>query len=188
MHPTAERGLSVDEVRVYTANTGERERVRQVARVILAQLIGTATSDEIVFDYLPQGKPVLRNDAGLHFSISHAGDVSMIAVTRVAPIGVDVEIIRAVPQAEAILRRFFSEDETASVLSDDRREFRFATAWTRAEATVKVRGASVWELATPDPSVTVREITAPDGYVAAVAVAAPEWVVTQYAFEVYRDL
>jgi 4'-phosphopantetheinyl transferase len=131
---------------------------------------------------------LLRNDAGLHFSISHAGDVSMVAVTRVAPIGVDVEIIRAVPQAEAILRRFFSETETASVLSDDRREFRFATAWTRAEATVKVRGASVWELATPDPSVTVREITAPDGYVAAVAVASSAWVVTQQAFDVYRDL
>ena len=108
----------------------------------------------------------------------------MIAVTRVAPIGVDVEKVRAVPEAEAILRRFFPSEDVESILSDDDRDLHFVRAWTRAEATVKVRGASLWQAATPDPSVTTRDLIAPDGYAASVAVAATEWYVTQTVLQV----
>ncbi len=128
----------------------------------------------------PKGKPLLRNDPGLHFSISHSHDVSMIAVTRVAAIGVDIEQQRAVPNAETILRRFFTHEEIDTILSDDNRDLRFIEAWTRAEARVKVRGASVWEAATPDLRSTVRQIVAPDGFAAAVAVAAPAWTIHQH--------
>jgi 4'-phosphopantetheinyl transferase len=147
-------------------------------RRILASLLGVSV-DAIELEYGPKGKPVLLTDPALYFSVSHAQTVSMVAVTRAAPVGVDVEVVRAVPMAEAILRRFLTAEDVGEILTDDNRDFRFVRAWTRAEATVKVRGASVWEAATPDPLVTVRDVGAPEGYAASVAVAASEWYVTQ---------
>ncbi|HXC24468.1 MAG TPA: 4'-phosphopantetheinyl transferase superfamily protein [Gemmatimonadaceae bacterium] len=177
--------LGVGEVRVYTMQTGDRDQARVETRRILAMLLGVA-DDGIELEYGPKGKPTLRTDPGLYFSVSHAQGVSMVAVTRVAHVGVDVEVVRAVPMAEAILRRFLTAEDVGEILTDDNRDFRFVRAWTRAEATVKVRGASVWEAATPDPSVTVREVVAPEGYAASVAVAASAWSVTQERWEIYR--
>jgi len=172
--------LAADEVRVYTLATGESAAAHAATRRILASLLGVAIPDVEMFD-APKGKPLLRNDSSLHFSISHSRNMSMIAVTRVAPVGVDIEQLRAVPNAEAILRRFFSPEQIGTILSDENRDLRFVEAWTRAEATVKVCGASVWEVATPDPSTTVRQILAPDGFAAAVAVASAEWAVVQHS-------
>jgi 4'-phosphopantetheinyl transferase len=173
IEPLAER-----EVRVYTLHSGDNDVARDTAKRILARLIDQEPAS-IAFDTGEKGKPYLRNDRSLYFSISHSHDVSMIAVTRVADVGVDIEQIRTVPNAAAILRRFFSQDDASAILNDVHRDLRFAEAWTRAEATVKVRGASVWEAATPDPSVTVRALHAPDGFAAAIAVASPTWDVTQ---------
>jgi phosphopantetheinyl transferase len=170
--------LLLGEVHVYTLQTGDREATRAATKQLLATFL-SLPAEVIQFQYGPKGKPTLLNDPALHFSVSHAETVSMIAVTRVAPVGVDVEKIRSVPRAEAILRRFFPSEDLQSILSADDRDLRFVHAWTRAEATVKVRGASMWEAATPDPSVTVRELIAPDGYAGAVAVAALEWHVIQ---------
>ena len=169
--------LAPGEVRVYTID-GDREVERAMRRRILA---GCLRIDEARVEIAigEKGKPTIVNDPGLHFSVSHTGNVSMLALTRVAPVGVDVERIRTVPFAEKILRRFFPDADIDEILSSDHKELRFVRAWTTAEATVKIRGASVWEAATPDPSAVVREIVAPDGYAAAVAVAAPDWYVTQ---------
>ncbi|MFI5239958.1 MAG: 4'-phosphopantetheinyl transferase family protein, partial [Gemmatimonadales bacterium] len=153
--------------------------VREVARRALSEQTGIAL-DAIELYATPKGKPLLCNDASLHFSISHSRDVAMLAVTRVAPVGVDIEQLRAVPNAESILRRFFSYEDIAAILADDNRDMRFMEAWTRAESRVKVRGASVWEAATPDDDMTVRRLTAPDGFVASIAVASASWNVTQH--------
>ena len=170
--------IETGEVRVYTLQTGDREVTRAAARRIIARCL-SLPPEAIQFEYGPKGKPTLCNDPSLHFSISHAETVSMIAITRTAPVGVDIEKVRSVPRAEAILRRFFPSEDVESVLSGDNRDLNFVRAWTRAEATVKVRGASLWEAATPDPSVTTRDLIAPDGYAASVAVAAQQWHVTQ---------
>lgn len=165
---------------MYTLDSGDNELVRQATRYILAGLIGVAPKD-IRFDVGEKGKPYLQNDRALYFSVSHSHDVSMVAVTRVADVGVDIERVRAVPRAADILRRFFSHEEIASILSDDHRDLRFVEAWTRGEARVKVRGASVWEAATPDPTATVRALNAPEDFSAAVAVGGTtaEWNATQ---------
>ncbi|MEO8946225.1 MAG: 4'-phosphopantetheinyl transferase superfamily protein [Gemmatimonadaceae bacterium] len=171
--------LLPDEVRVYTLDSGDGATVRQAARRILAALL-KITSDKIDIFYTEKGKPLFRNDPALHFSISHSQNLSMIALTGVAAIGVDIEQQRAVPNAETILRRFFTHEEIGRILSDDQRDLRFIEAWTRAEARVKARGASVWEAATPDPDTTVCQLLAPDGFAAAVAVANPAWTVSQH--------
>lgn len=171
--------LLPDEVRVYTLDSGDSATVRQSVRRILAALL-TTPEDAIDVFYTEKGKPLLRNDPALYFSISHSQNISMIALTRVAAIGVDIEQQRAVPNAETILRRFFTHEEIGEILSDNQRDLRFIEAWTRAEARVKVRGASVWEAATPDPDSTVRQLLAPAGFAAAVAVANPVWTVFQH--------
>jgi hypothetical protein len=175
----AVRPLGDDEVRVITLDTGDSPTVRDATRRILAALLGVPPEHVELYD-APKGKPLLRNDPALHFSISHSHDVSMIAVTRVAPVGVDIEQVRAVPNAERILRRFFTREEIATILTDDNRDLRFIEAWTRSEARVKVRGAGVWEAATPDPNATVRALHAPAGFAASVAVASPAWTITHY--------
>ena len=175
--------LRSDEVRVFTLDTGDGAVVRKVAKRVLAVQVGVAT-DSIEIYAAPQGKPLLRNDASLHFSISHSRGLAMLAVTRVAAVGVDLEQMRAVPNAETILRRFFPQEDLNAILSDDKRDFRFMEAWTRSEARVKVRGASVWEAATPDPASTVRSLDAPDGFVASIAVASEVWVATQHNISV----
>lgn len=175
--------LVAGEVRIYMLDSGDSVVIRESTRRILASMLSIQTGDVELF-YTPKGKPLLRNDPGLHFSISHSRDVSMIAVTRVAPVGVDIEQLRAVPNAEAILRRFFTHEEIGTILGDDNRDLRFIEAWTRAEARVKVRGASVWEAATSDPNTTVRQIIAPDGFAAAVGVADPDWTTSQYNISV----
>jgi 4'-phosphopantetheinyl transferase len=168
------------EVRVYTID-GDREVERALRRRILADCL-QIPEDRLEIAIGEKGKPTLVTDPDLHFSVSHTGNVSMLALTRVAPVGIDVERIRTVPFAEKILRRFFPDVAIEEILSSDHKELRFVRAWTTAEATVKIRGASVWEAATPDPTAVVRELTAPDGYAAAVAVAAPDWYVTQHDY------
>ncbi|MEO7103711.1 MAG: 4'-phosphopantetheinyl transferase superfamily protein [Gemmatimonadaceae bacterium] len=175
--------LRSDEVRVFTLDTGDGAAVREVAKRVLAAQVGVAT-DAIEIYAAPKGKPLLRNDASLHFSISHSQGIAMLAVTRLAPVGVDIEQMRAVPNAETILRRFFTHEDVSAILSDDNRDFRFMEAWTRSEARVKVRGASVWEAATPDPETIVRRLDAPDGFAASIAVASALYEVTQYNISV----
>jgi len=174
--------LGEREVRVYRLETGDREQVRSATRYILAQLAGVRIA-LIAFDYGPKGKPYCRTDAALHFSVSHAESVSLIAVTRVADVGVDIEAVRDVPRASAIARRFFPPEQLDAIFQGHNSHERFARAWTAAEATVKVRGASIWEAGTPDPSVTVCDVTAPDGYVATVAVASEAWELVERALD-----
>jgi phosphopantetheinyl transferase len=176
---SATQSLDSGEVRILTLDNGDSETVRDAARRLLAIELGIAVDETELFN-APKGKPLLRNDPALHFSISHSHDVSMIAITRVAPVGVDIEQLRAVPHAEAILRRFFTQEDISTILTDDNRDLRFVQAWTGAEARVKVRGGSVWGVATPDPDTTVRELIAPAGFAASIAVASPDWTASQY--------
>jgi phosphopantetheinyl transferase len=176
---SATQSLDSGEVRILTLDNGDSETVRDAARRLLAIELGIAVDETELFN-APKGKPLLRNDPALHFSISHSHDVSMIAITRVAPVGVDIEQLRAVPHAEAILRRFFTQEDISTILTDDNRDLRFVQAWTGADARVKVRGGSVWEVATPDPDTTVRELIAPAGFAASIAVASPDWTASQY--------
>jgi phosphopantetheinyl transferase len=172
--------LATDEVRVWTVDTGERERVRAIARVLLAPQLGVEPA-RVALERTAAGKPYVASDETLHYSVSHSAAHAMIALTRVAPVGVDIERVRVVPNAERILARFFPQHQIDAILSDDRRELRFVQAWTEAEARVKARGAGMWHVATPDERAVLRPLTAPDGYAASVAVLASEWRVTQYA-------
>jgi 4'-phosphopantetheinyl transferase len=93
----------------------------------------------------------------LSFSISHAGDLALYAVTRLCPVGMDVEWLRPVPHLEEIASRFFSPRETERLmaLSTECRMERFFACWTRKEAFLKATGEGIGEgLAEPEVALT----------------------------------
>ncbi|MFF2370993.1 4'-phosphopantetheinyl transferase family protein [Agromyces sp. NPDC058110] len=92
----------------------------------------------------PGRKPRLLGDHGLDVSISHSGTTMLVAVSRGAPVGVDIEVAPfeafARPQ---LVRRMCSAAELevfASVPDGPIRRRALARAWTVKEATLKASG------------------------------------------------
>ena len=78
------------------------------------------------------GRPVVPG-SGLHVSISHAGDLVQVAVTRSAPVGVDIEN-RATEVTDAMRTLF------AATAPHIRSAEEFLTTWARVEAVLKATG------------------------------------------------
>jgi 4'-phosphopantetheinyl transferase len=111
-------------------------------RLLLARYLQVwPTSLAIVPDR--HGRPALESRAdGLHFNLSHSGTLALVAVSCVAPVGVDVEEVRDVPDFVEIARRYFAPGEVENVLqlAPDERLGGFFVTWTRKEAYVKAIG------------------------------------------------
>jgi 4'-phosphopantetheinyl transferase len=137
----------------------ERERARRfafesgrrrfiVARAQLRRLLGERMGlppDSIELACGPWGKPALAprfSACGLRFNVSHCEDVAVHAFAQDGEIGVDVEAVRAVPDAADIVARFFSrsENEAYQALDSRDRPLGFFNCWTRKEAFIKAVG------------------------------------------------
>lgn len=121
-----------------------------VAHAALRRIVADRLSrapGEVNFQNGPHGKPALAGEPGAHleFNLSHSGDFALVAASRTAPVGVDVERIRAFPDALAIARRFFTSAEAAvlSDLSGPEQVTGFFTLWTCKEALVKGTGQGI---------------------------------------------
>jgi 4'-phosphopantetheinyl transferase len=133
----------------------------------------------------PHGRPMLPG-TGLHASITHSGDLVGLALTAVAPVGLDVERVADV-DIEGLSRLVLHPDEKAPDPEA------FFTFWTRKEAVVKATGdglgAPLAQVRVSDPAgppqlLAYPERAAPpaaylvdlrpaDGYRAALALLAP---------------
>ncbi|MFF5127732.1 4'-phosphopantetheinyl transferase family protein [Streptomyces syringium] len=95
----------------------------------------------------PGGRPRLGGAAeGLHVSVSHCAGAVAVALSRLGPVGVDVERLRPLP-AVALGRRWFSAAE-ARWLADrpaEEQPAAFLWLWTHKEAIGKVRGLGLSE-------------------------------------------
>lgn len=86
------------------------------------------------------GKPVFEGVTNVHFSLSHAGDRVMAAVSD-RPVGCDVE--QTVPIDDAVCRRALSAVELshlATLPSGVERNREFCRLWTRKESYLKATG------------------------------------------------
>ena len=90
-----------------------------------------------LFDFGSHGKPVLRDDPGLHFSLSHSGNAVLCALDR-RPVGADIEMIRR-HNLEHLLS-VFSDRERASIEQAASPELCFTRLWTRKESYLKLTG------------------------------------------------
>ena len=124
----------------------ETDRQRYVgARALLRQLLGRYTDKPatgIAFQLGAFGKPQLAGQAGaspVEFNLSHSGDWALVAVSRRAALGVDIEEVRDVPDMLDVARNTFSTNEVASLeaLPADQLAEGFFACWTSKEAYVK---------------------------------------------------
>ena len=201
-----QRTLAADELsRVERLNfPRDRQRfivARGTLRVILSRYLDVDPR-QLRFRYVDYGKPSLIPFPGqeaLHFNLSHSDGLALYAVARDRQIGIDLERVCPVAEAEQIAERFFSAQEKTvfrSLPADLKREA-FFTCWTRKEAYIKARGAGMSlpldqfdvSLIPGEPAVllstrgdprealrwSLRELTPGPGYVAALAVEGHGW-------------
>ena len=113
---------------------------RTALRTILASYLRVA-AHEIGLATTASGKPYLhsRHESDLRFSVSHSGDLALIALANNREVGVDVEHIRAMPGMDGVIRRYFSPSEVRALesLPDDERRRVFFRIWTLKEAYLK---------------------------------------------------
>ncbi|MGH8745060.1 MAG: 4'-phosphopantetheinyl transferase family protein [Burkholderiales bacterium] len=140
----------------------ERERARRfvcdharrrfiIARARLRRLLAARLAvrpESVALVYGKHGKPALAPalaDSGLRFNLSHAGDFAVYAFSTSGEVGVDIEQVRAIQDADQVAAHAFSrrENECYRNLDARRRPLAFFRCWTRKEAFVKALGAGL---------------------------------------------
>jgi 4'-phosphopantetheinyl transferase len=130
----------------------DRHRNRFIAgrgwlRATLAAYLQTNPA-RLDFVYSVQGKPALSPEfdpAQIHFNLAHSEDLALLAITRIGPVGIDVERIRQVKDAAELVARFFCarENELFQQLPASEKPAAFFNLWTRKEALLKATGEGI---------------------------------------------
>ena len=139
--------LSEDERRRAHRFHFERDRRRyMVARGRLRHLLASrlnVSPRDVELAYGSGGKPRLARPAELlTFNVSHAGDVAAVAFSHGLEVGIDIEAVRELPDADQVAARFFSrrENEVYLALDPSDKPAGFFNCWTRKEAFIKAIG------------------------------------------------
>jgi 4'-phosphopantetheinyl transferase len=186
--------LSSDESLRLERRIGSLDRLRALAawtaqREILATYLECAPRD-VPLERDASGRPYLRTGRSpLYHSVAHSGDWAMLAVSRSARVGIDLERVDPTADVERLALRFFACDEAEAIalLPHDERAAAFFHAWTEKEAYLKGIGGGVPPRlrsvrAAFNPRIGVRavadwrlyDLDAPPGYAACLAVRAPD--------------
>ena len=92
----------------------------------------------------PGGKPRLRPGPGrpLHFSLSHAGEHALVAVSAEHPVGVDLELLPPSAEVATDLITHLSPEEAQAIsaLPAGSRDLAALRCWVRKEALLKASG------------------------------------------------
>ncbi len=94
------------------------------------------------------GRPAIAAPAagmGIEFNLSHTLDWAAVVVTHDVPCGIDIELIRPVPEMLDIARRWFAAEEFRALeeLDESMRTRRFFELWTEKEAWLKACGRGI---------------------------------------------
>jgi 4'-phosphopantetheinyl transferase len=192
--------LSFDEGRRADRFRFDRDRDRFTAaratlRRLLALYLGAGPRG-YEFGYGVQGKPCLAGaflKCGLEFNVAHAQGLAAYAFASGRPVGIDIETVKNMADADEIAQRFFSAPEACELsrLGGGEKSLAFFNGWTRKEAFVKAVGEGLsypldrfevslggsGRLVKIQPGSTLPGewslcgVEAPSGYVAAVAAA-----------------
>ncbi|MGB7439967.1 MAG: 4'-phosphopantetheinyl transferase superfamily protein [Coleofasciculaceae cyanobacterium] len=128
---------------------------------------------QLRFSYHPRGKPELANlnaEEKLCFNLSHSNCLALYAVSRLNgqasqgnnSLGIDLEYMRSMPDAEKLAERFFStkESQLISSLPVEQRQEAFFNGWTRKEAYLKATGDGLVGLSKVEVSLVPGETAA----------------------------
>ena len=88
--------------------------------------------------------------SALQFNVSHSAGLGLIAVGADRALGVDVEKVRPITEAERIVASYFTPAELAAfgAIADGAKAVAFLRGWTRKEAILKGLGIGLAGLAT----------------------------------------
>lgn len=164
-------------------------------RVLLGARLGTAPQDVTLVRERcgmpgcrkPHGRPAVAGHPGVHFSLSHAGDVALYALAA-SPVGADIESLELAGEGlERMARRLHPAERRAlDTLSPTVRREALLGCWVRKEAFLKGIGTGLpggigahhvglaaalapsWAPPGPD-GWALLDVPAPDGCHAAVA-------------------
>ena len=134
----------------------DRHRRRFIVRRGVLRLLSAAYLDDdptrVRFAEGEKGKPFVPQEGTapeqqLHFNLTDSKDLALYAFTRGAELGVDVEILRPMPDALEISERFFAADEREVLrqVPPEGRARAFFNCWTRKEAYIKAIGEGLSE-------------------------------------------
>ncbi len=158
--PGSELDVLSDDERARAARFVRARDRRRFARcrASLRQILGGLLRESphsLRFRAAGQGKPELdfsamgvnEGDAraAIRFNVSHSSDLALIGVCRGRELGVDVERIKQVIEADRIVASFFSPAERAefAAIPDDVKALAFFRGWTRKEAVLKGLGTGL---------------------------------------------
>jgi 4'-phosphopantetheinyl transferase len=202
--------LSQDEIEKANGLHFDKDRrsyivCRGLLRFILAAYLELEPT-EIQFQYGSQGKPFLPNQA-MHFSVGHSADRVLYAFSRTCDVGIDLEHVRELRDADMLAQRFFAPSECGELrdTSPAARTRAFLCCWTRKEAYIKATGQglslpldSFHVPTTPEPAEklkimiwpgahlwnwSLRHLDPAPGYVGALAVSLPSFRLVERTFE-----
>ena len=142
---------------------------RAALRIVLAARLPVHPSD-IELATGPHGKPEIPGSA-LRFNLSHSGDLAVIALSRDAEVGIDVE---RTSRRSGAVERTLTDGERATLDGQDRHT-QLLRIWCRKEAMAKAGGGGLgWAPETFDTTApgdfSLSDLVLDDGYVGAVAV------------------
>jgi 4'-phosphopantetheinyl transferase len=120
---------------------------RAALRTLLGKQMGVPPR-EVPLVLGMHGKPRLADGAcavDWRFNVTHSGEIALIAMTIGCEVGVDIELVRPVRQAEHIARRYFHPRESAAVraAASGQRDVTFLRIWTAKEAVLKALGKGI---------------------------------------------
>jgi 4'-phosphopantetheinyl transferase len=130
-----------------------------LVRTLLGDLLGEEPRDVAIERHCGRcgsgdhGKPRLTDTAaGIHFSLAHSGTQVVVAVSRAAAVGIDVECLKPTMDYRPLVRNTLTADEAAAFEAGGARPRDFLRSWVRKEAVTKAVGTGV---ATPFQSFAV---------------------------------
>lgn len=166
--------------------------------------------NQLQFSYGANGKPFLAHqhlEESVQFNVSHSQSLALYAFVQHNSVGVDIEYMHPIADAEQIVDRFFSLREKAlfHALPQNERTEAFFIGWTRKEAYLKACGnglsypLSHFEVSLiPGEAARIlsiggdrqkaaawflQDIALPNGYKASLAIeGSKQWQVKQWAW------
>ena len=116
---------------------------RSLLRLLLRRYVHPIPVD---FSYGKYGKPYLKyNPSCVQFNLSHSHNLTVYAITKDIPLGVDIEYITNDILTNELQEMIFSQDEKEKFcsLKKEQQNLAFFRAWTCKEAFLKATGVGL---------------------------------------------
>lgn len=117
---------------------------RSLVRLVLSEHLGLPARDVRV-SRTDTGKPVVAD--GVHFNVTHSGDLILLAVSEARAVGIDVERRREVNRVSALTQRWLTESERADLgalnAAGMTESDSFLRIWSLKEARLKALGVGI---------------------------------------------